>query len=154
MCCIKYKLSHKGKTVKLQARGTYVNVWYKIISTDLIYELWRLKRRNEDGSLTSLSLSRPLTLVSSLYTFSVRTSSLLSSLRRTHLHAVSNVASKFLNVLWFLSRIQLSSRSFSTFGSKYTKPHSLFPLHRSSVGNSSRCLTEPAAPERPPSSFK
>lgn len=46
------------------------------------------------------------------------------------------------------------SLSFSTFGSKYTKPHSLFPLHRSSVGNSSRCLTEPAAPERPPSSFK
>ncbi|XP_038897944.1 tryptophan--tRNA ligase, chloroplastic/mitochondrial isoform X2 [Benincasa hispida] len=51
------------------------------------------------------------------------------------------------------------SLTFSTFGSKYTKPHSIFPLHRSSIGNSSRCccgisLNEPAAPERPPSSIK
>ncbi|KGN60313.1 tryptophan--tRNA ligase, chloroplastic/mitochondrial [Cucumis sativus] len=52
------------------------------------------------------------------------------------------------------------SPSLSAFGTKYTKPHSLFPLNRSSTGNSSRCccgisLTEPAAaPERPPSSIK
>lgn len=55
--------------------------------------LWRPKHTNEDGSRPSLSLSRPLTVVHSLYTFSVRTSSLLCSLHRTFLHAVSNVAS-------------------------------------------------------------
>ncbi|KAA0038626.1 tryptophan--tRNA ligase [Cucumis melo var. makuwa] len=65
-----------------------------------------------------------------------------------------------LLALHLLLRIQLSSRSLSAFGTKYTKPHSLFPLNRSSTGNSSRCccgisLTEPAAaPERPPSSIK
>ncbi|KAG7031733.1 Tryptophan--tRNA ligase, chloroplastic/mitochondrial, partial [Cucurbita argyrosperma subsp. argyrosperma] len=59
----------------------------------------------------------------------------------------------------FTPSLYLSSRSFSAFGSNHSKAHSIFRLHRSSIGNSSRCccsisVTEPAASERPPSSVK
>ncbi|XP_022981001.1 tryptophan--tRNA ligase, chloroplastic/mitochondrial isoform X1 [Cucurbita maxima] len=78
---------------------------------------------------------------------------------RTETRMGRSLLSHFLVLSQSSPRFTPSLRSFSAFGSNRSKAHSLFRLHRSSIGNSSQCccsisVTEPAASERPPSSIK